>query len=336
MNLTEYGHLIIDEFGVTLRKKRKRILVVSESCKEEIPLKSVRDVIISGKANISSELLKAFAESGVDVLFTTPTGKPVARLVGAKLGGTASNRIEQYRSLEDGRGVKAAKTIILGKIRNQMSNVRYYSKSRRMNEVLSTKLYELYEKIKEKFESLQAEDFENLDEARKRILAYEGEVANYYWDAIKLSLGNWNFPGRVQKSDDPVNLSLNICYNLLSAQLWKYTMKFGLDPFLGYVHVDRPGKLSLVFDLMEPFRPMVDRFVISFLKKITPAHFSEKTKSNTISTLMKQFFSDFMQSRLEYRGRKMLMETVMFYFLQEFVSFLKGNKDSFSTPYLPW
>jgi len=336
MNITEYGHLIVDDFGAVLKKKKRRILIISDGGKEEIPIKSVRDLIISGKISISSEIIKALAESGVDILFTTPTGKPVARVVNAKAGGTAENRYEQYKSLEDGRGIKIAKSVILGKIRNQMSNLRYYSKSRRMNEIISSKLYEAYSSIKIKYEQLQSEDFESLEVARKRILAYEGECANYYWDGIKLALDDWNFDGRNQKSSDPVNLCLNICYNLLSGQIWKYTIKFGLDPFMGYLHVDRPGKLSLVFDLMEPFRPIADRFLVSFLKKITPAHFSEKSKNATISTLINQFFSDFMQNRIEYKGRKMLMETVMFYYLQEVVSFLKGNRDSITMPYIPW
>ncbi len=336
MNLTEYGHLIIDEFGAVLKKKKKRILVIADNRKDEIPIKSVRDLIISGKVSISSELIKELAESGVDILFTSPTGKPVARVVNAKSGGTAENRYEQYRSLEDIRGIRIAKSIISGKIRNQMSNVRYYSKSRRMNEVISSKLYDIYRIIKEKFEKLSSEDFDDLNSARKRLLAYEGECANYYWNGIKLALDSYNFEGRNQKGDDPVNLSLNIAYNMLMGQIWKFTLKFGLDPFMGYIHVERPGKLSLVFDLMEPFRPMVDRFVIGFLKKLSPAHFSEKAKSKTIALLRNQFFEDFMQSKLEYKGRKMRMETVMFYYLQEFVSFLKGNRDSFTIPYLPW
>ena len=118
--------------------------------------------------------------------------------------------------------------------------------------------------------------------------------------------------------------------------MWKYTLKFGLDPFIGYLHVERPGRISLVFDLIEPFRPIVDRFLISFLKKISPAYFSEKAKSRTILTLKNQFFSDFMQSRIEYKGRKMQMETLMFYYVQEIVSFLRGNKETITTPYIPW
>jgi len=335
MNLTEYGHLIVDEFGAILRKKRKRILVVTDNKKEEIPIKSVKDLIIIGKVSISSELIKTLAESGVDILFTTPTGKPIARVISARMGGTAKNRYEQYKSLEDHRAIIIAKSIIAGKIRNQMSNIRYYSKSRRMNEVLSSKLYDIYLKIKEKYTKLQNEEFEDLDNARKKLLAYEGECANYYWDGIKLILDNWNFEGRNQKSSDPVNTCLNIAYNMLSGQMWKYILKFGLDPFLGYIHVDRPRKLALVFDLMEPFRPMVDRFVVRFLKSIDPTFFTQH-KSTVISMLRNQFLSDFMQSRIEYKGRKMMIETVMFYYTQEFVSVLKENKSTFTTPYIPW
>ncbi len=334
MKLTEYGHLIVDEFGVVLRKKKKRILIIGES-KDEVPIKSVKDLIISGKVSITSELIKALATSGIDVLFTTPMGKPVARIVSAKVGGTAENRLEQYKSVLDERGIEIAKSVIMGKLRNQMSNIRYYSKSRRMNEVLSSKLYEIYKKIKEKFEEFSSLQFEDLNLARKTILAYEGECANEYWDGIKLVLDQYNFDGRNQKSSDPVNLSLNITYNILSAQIWKYILKFGLDPFLGYLHVDRPGKLSLVFDLMEPFRPMADRFVIGFLRKLNPTYFSGSAKSKTIAMLREQFFEDFMQSKLEYKGRKMKMETVMFYYVQEFVSFLKG-RSSFVIPYIPW
>lgn len=336
MYMTEYGHLIVDDFGAVLKKKKKRLLIVSNESKEEIPIKSVKDVIISGKVSITSEIIKTLAESGVDILFTTPMGKPVARVVNVKLGGTSENRYEQYKSLNDERGIEIAKSVILGKIRNQMSNVRYYSKSRRMNERVSNMLYDIYSSIKRKYEELKDEEFESLDVARKKILAYEGECANYYWDGIKLALDGWSFEGRNQKSSDPVNLCLNVCYNLLMGQIWKYTLKFGLDAFMGYLHVDRPGKLSLVFDLMEPFRPMVDRFVVSFLKNLTPAYFSEKAKNKTIATLKNQFFSDFMQNRIEYKGRKMGMETLMFYYMQEVVSFLKGNRDSITMPYIPW
>ena len=74
--------MLIDEFGVSLKKKKKRILVITNDKKDEIPIKSVRDLIIFGKVNISSELIKALVESGVDVLFTSfPRESPLQELL---------------------------------------------------------------------------------------------------------------------------------------------------------------------------------------------------------------------------------------------------------------
>lgn len=334
MYLTEYGHLVVDEFGAKLKKIRKRIEVSTVEEKQEFPVKSVKDVIISGKVNISSELLKYLSESGVGVLFTTPTGRPVARVVSAKLGGSSENRYEQYDSLRDERGVEIARNLIAGKIRNQMSNLRYYSKSRRMNEDVSKELYRISQSLREILDRIQSREYSSLEDARKEFITIEGEAANQYWDGMKIVLSRWNFSGRSQNNNDPVNFSLNVAYNLLSGQIWKYVLIFSLDPFSGYVHVERPGRLSLVYDLIEPFRPIADRFVVSFLRHHTPAHFSQK-RSAVVSNLIKSFYSDFLESKLEYRGKKMKIENIMFYFTQSVVSHLR-RKGKISVPYLYW
>lgn len=341
METTEYGHLIVDGFGVSLRKRRGRILVVGKGEKKEFPIKGIKEIVIMGKAAISSELLKALAQSGTDLLITTPTGRPIARLMPAKAGGTARNRYEQYKSLEDGRGIEIARAVIAGKIRNQASNLSYYSKSRRMNEKLSSELYDAAQQLKKETEELQEEDFQNIDDARKRIMARESRCSNLYWEKISLIMEEWKFERREKRTDlegkelDPVNTCLNVCYNLLSAQIWKNVLRFGLDPFLGYLHVERPGRTSLVYDLMEPFRPMVDRFVFSYLKGMSPSLFSESMKGATIASLRRRFFSDFMGWRLDYKGRKLGMETIMFLYIRDIISFLREGRQP-SIPYIPW
>jgi CRISPR-associated protein Cas1 len=338
---TQYGHLLIDGFGVSLRKRRGRILILSKGEKKEVPMKSVKEVVIIGKAALSSELLKALAQSGTDLLIATPTGRPVARLIPAKAGGTARNRYEQYKSLEDRRGIEIARAVIVGKIRNQASNLSYYSKARRMDEELSSELYDAAQQLKSEMEELKNEEFPDIDEARKRIMARESKCANIYWEKIASIMEEWKFRGREKRTDlegnviDPVNLCLNVCYNLLSAQVWKNVLRFGLDPFLGYLHVERPGRISLVYDLMEPFRPMVDRFVFSYLRGMSPSLFSSNIVSGTIASLRSRFFSDFMNWRLDYKGRKLGMETIMFLYVRDIVSFLRGGKEP-TMPYIPW
>src|SRR5581483_9902432 len=63
-----------------------------------------------------------------------------------------------------------------------------------------------------------------------------------------------------------VNALLNYGYGILYAQVWGAVVNAGLEPFAGFLHVDRPGKPSLVLDLVEEFRqPVVDRTVIAFI-----------------------------------------------------------------------
>ena len=57
---------------------------------------------------------------------------------------------------------------------------------------------------------------------------------------------------------------LNYGYAILYSQVWGAVLNAGLEPFAGFLHVDRPGKPSLVLDLTEEFRqPVVDRVVLA-------------------------------------------------------------------------
>jgi CRISPR-associated protein Cas1 len=68
---------------------------------------------------------------------------------------------------------------------------------------------------------------------------------------------------------------LNYAYAVLESQVRKATVAQGLDPTIGYLHTCRPGRAALVYDLMEPLRPQVDRLVLNFVRShtITPSDF---------------------------------------------------------------
>ncbi|OYT39718.1 MAG: CRISPR-associated endonuclease Cas1 [Desulfurococcales archaeon ex4484_58] len=341
MIVSSLGHLIIEGYGVSLRKKRGRLLVVSSEGKWEFAFKNLREIIITGKASISTDLLKALAFNGVDLIVTTYTGTPLVRLVPARAGGTVRNRVEQYKCLEDGRGCIIARDLIVGKGRNQASNLRYYSKAR-SSPSESRELYEKASMIKELVEKLKNyEPHGDLRVCREEIMAYEAQIANIYWDAMKIVYGEYGFRERLKKPDiresaemDIVNLSLNIGYNLLAGSLWKYVLRFGLDPFMGFLHAERPGRLSLVYDLIEPYRPILDRFIASLLRTNTLKQGLEPKKLAVI--LREKYYKDFLNYKLKYRGRKYRLETIMFLYVEDLVSFLIGRKSHVSTPYIAW
>ncbi len=63
-----------------------------------------------------------------------------------------------------------------------------------------------------------------------------------------------------------MNAMLNYAYAVLESQVRIATVSQGLDPTIGYLHTCRPGRLALVYDLMEPLRPRVDRSVLGFAR----------------------------------------------------------------------
>ncbi len=74
-------------------------------------------------------------------------------------------------------------------------------------------------------------------------------------------------PGSARSATDPLNAILNYCYRLLEAEGRILCLSIGLDPGLGVLHADMKGRDSLVLDLMEPVRPLVDEFVLQMFSK---------------------------------------------------------------------
>ena len=82
--------------------------------------------------------------------------------------------------------------------------------------------------------------------------------------------------GRNRHATHPVNAMLNYAYAVLESQVRITTVSQGLDPTIGYLHACRRGRVALVYDLMEPLRPQVDRLMLDFvcLHAFTPSDFT--------------------------------------------------------------
>lgn len=133
-----------------------------------------------------------------------------------------------------------------------------------------------------------------------------------------LSLGLTGFPGRVRRPPtDPVNAMLSLFYTTLMMDCSSALEGVGLDPYVGFLHVDRPGRRSLALDLMEELRPvMVDRFVLT---AINNRMVSEKDFDHVESG----------EVRLSDTGRKTL-----------YAAWQERKRDEITHPYLkekiPW
>ena len=104
---------------------------------------------------------------------------------------------------------------------------------------------------------------------RGTLLNLEGRAGALYWECVQRLLPAGRFTTRNhQGAVDDVNALLNYGYGILYSQVWSALTLAGLEPFAGFLHVDRPGKPSLVLDFIEEFRqPVVDRVVFAMINK---------------------------------------------------------------------
>ena len=100
------------------------------------------------------------------------------------------------------------------------------------------------------------------------IRGVEGRAARVYFEGLTaLFPAELGFTGRNRKPPrDPVNAALSLSYVLLYADAAIAAHQAGLDPFVGFLHKPEFGRHSLACDLMEPARPLVDRFVLDLFE----------------------------------------------------------------------
>ena len=282
----------------------------------EVPFFRLSEIVIaSGGVSLSTDLIEECCERGIRIAFLTAGGKPYAMLSSPMLTATVITRRAQLSAYGDERGLRLAKVIVDGKLRNQANLLKYFGK------YLKTAHPERYGHLMEGVATIETARAEvervsgtEVDEARGTLLALEGRAGHAYWDGVAgLLEGHVNFGGREHRgATDPANSAFNYGYGILYSQAWGAILNAGLEPFAGFLHVDRPGKPSLVLDFVEEFRqPVVDRAVIAtFTKEV-----AIRVKAGMLDEASRKAVADAVVERLDaeatFRGKRYMLRSII-------------------------
>ncbi|MEM2104517.1 MAG: CRISPR-associated endonuclease Cas1 [Candidatus Bathyarchaeia archaeon] len=173
-------------------------------------------------------------------------------------------RIAQYEALHNGKGITIAKTIVLSKIESQNMVLRKYG----LRE-LDLALY------KSRIEGLNSE---SLKDVRRRLLPIEGKASEHYYHEIFRLMPFKAENRKGWKAYDGLNNTFNLAYTLLKFRVYMAVLNAHLEPPLGFVHSEQFGKPSLVCDMMELYRYLIDDFLIEFSQTLTAKDFTVKTE----------------------------------------------------------
>jgi len=262
---TETGaQLFISGFGLYVGKKSERLTVRKDKaiC-AQVPLMRLQEVIIASRGvSFSSDLLEELCERGIRVAFLSGGGKPFALVTSPMLTATVETRRAQMECGGNPTGADLCRWIVAGKLHNQEKLMRYFAKSREGERKSS--LEDAAKALRNLRRSALAVEGQNPAEVRGELMGLEGTGGRMYWKEIKNMLpSDLGFTSRShQGATDGVNAALNYGYGILTSHVWGAAMNAGLEPFAGFLHVDRSGKPSLVLDLWRSFdsRLWIGRF----------------------------------------------------------------------------
>jgi CRISP-associated protein Cas1 len=249
-----------DQARVHLEGESLRVFVERE-LKMQVPLHHLASLVCFGPIFVTPEAMHACAEAGTLVAFLGPTGRFLARVEGGAVR-SATLRREQYRASDEPARARAhARGFVGGKIANARNVLRRAGRTREggveLIDLAASRLGELGKRV------LEAAD---LDALR----GLEGEAAARYFDVFDHMIGreDMRFEKRTRRPPrNAVNALLSFGYSLLHVDCTAAAQAAALDPAVGFLHAERPGRPSLALDLMEELRPVVvDRMVIAMLR----------------------------------------------------------------------
>lgn len=335
--------LILEDYGLFLGKSGNLFTVYQKGEKiKETSADKVEQIIIMGNGiSLSSDAFLLASQKGIDVVFLDSLGRAKYRLLPAEFGGTVITRREQYRAYDDRRGVILAKAFIEGKIQNQAALLKSYAKNRaitapELSRSIINKAYAMQDLLPE----LRKLDGEKVEQIRDLIFSIEGRAADLYWKAISsLIPKKWNFPGREKRgAEDPINSTLNYAYAILSSEIWKAVLYAGLDPYAGFLHADRPGKPSLVLDIMEEFRPQIsDRVAFKLIVQQLKLEDFEKGQLGKTAreALLKEIYSR-LDTSVNYNGKQIKYQNIIMAQSRAIAKFIRGEIKSYESFISRW
>lgn len=255
---TPEAYLAKDGENVVVKKEDKELL--------RMPIINLESIVSFGYMGASPGLMSLCVRNNVSLCFLSSSGFFQARVSGPVKGNVILRR-KQYRVADNkSQSLQISKIMIAGKIQNYRNILSRGSRDHDFgdNNIEIERVKKLLNHSKMK--ALESCDFDTLR-------GIEGDAAGLYFSVfsnlIVSQKDDFVFQGRNRRPPtDEVNAMLSFIYTLIAHEVQSALESVGLDPYVGFLHTDRPGRISLALDMMEELRAYLgDRLVLSLINR---------------------------------------------------------------------
>lgn len=302
-----------------------------------IPLHNLEAIVSFGYRGASPALMGGCASRNISLCFLTPQGKFLARVTGSVKGNVILRKRQYEASNDSDISLRIARNCILGKVYNS----RWVLERATRDHGLQVDVEQMKRAsgfLKDSLGYIEA----CTDMAQLR--GYEGEAASVYFGVFNQLIlqqkKDFIFSGRNKRPPlDNVNAMLSFVYTLLTGMVASALETVGLDPYVGFMHTDRPGRVSLALDLIEELRPVLaDRFVLALInrKMVTGKDFTKKEDGAVLMSdkARKNLLTEWQNRKKDvithpYLGEKVEWGMIPFVQAMLLARFLRGDIDEY-------
>lgn len=307
--------LFITQPDVYLSLEGENVVLLKDQEKlGHLPLHNLESIVAFGYTGASPALMGYCAKRNISLVFLTMNGRFLARVIGKSKGNVILRKKQYLLSHDEGMSATIARNFIVGKVYNNKWIIERMTRDHplRVNldqfkdtsQHLSTIIHEIR----------KCDDLESLR-------GWEGQAAISYNKLLNQMILRQNedfyFHSRSRRPPlDNVNAMLSFAYTLLANDMASALESVGLDAYVGFLHRDRPGRVSLALDVMEELRGVVaDKFVLTLINKsvVSKKDFLKKESGAVIMT-------DDARKRFLAAWQKKKQEKLMHPYLKEKIS----------------
>ena len=254
--------------GTALKKDGENLVAEVEGAeKARVPLHMLTSVVAFGPILLTPALIGTCAERGITIVLLDRAGRFQARVEGPVSGNVLLRRT-QYRMAD--AAVDVVRSLVIGKVANQRAVIR--RALRDYGGEMATEAREALERATDRM-AMILRRVQLSDDSLDLLRGSEGEAATLYFGVfdhlIRSPDAELRWTGRSRRPPlDAMNALLSFLYTLLVHDCRSACEAVGLDPAVGFLHRDRPGRPSLALDLMEELRaPLADRLALSLVNR---------------------------------------------------------------------
>lgn len=277
--------LLFASYGLIIKKRNNRFLVIENGKEFSVSPRKLTSVAITTHCFVSTSAIRLAIEHQLPVFLIDELGNVVGRVWSPSFGAHARLRRQQVYFADSHGATAWVKQLFDLKTEQHLQNMRFLQNRKPSFATEIQQAIEAICDIRLKVQTASIDPSAPTHQAKwQSLLGLEGSMARYYWQTIGKCFANRGlFEGRSRRpATDAFNCALNYLYGILYTTTESALFAAGLDPYLGVLHTDGYDSASLSFDLIEPFRPWADRFLLEKMLRgeFEDAYFDKKQNNS--------------------------------------------------------